>query len=90
MSESQPTYTVEFRPSAAREFRHLTRQVQAQLQPVIDALASNPRPHNVIKLEGRADLYRVRSGDYRIIYEIQDKALVVAIVRVGNRREVYR
>ena len=85
-----PVYTIEFAPVAAREFRHLTRPVQALLQPVIDALAADPRPHNVVKLKDSDNLYRVRSGDYRIIYEIQDKALLVLIVRIANRREAYR
>ena len=58
--------------------------------PHIDALASNPRPAGVVKLSGATDLYRIRSGDFRIIYEIQDVGLVVLVLKVGNRRDVYK
>ncbi len=88
-NESPRPYSVQFTPAAARQWRRLTRQVQAQLQPLIDGLAANPRPANCIMLSGSND-YRVRSGDYRIIYSIRDADLIVLVVRVGNRREVYR
>ena len=86
---SDARYSVGFTPAAARQWRRLTRQVQAQLQPVIDALAAEPRPSGVVKLEG-GEGYRVRSGDFRVVYDIQDRELIVMIVRVGNRREIYR
>jgi mRNA interferase RelE/StbE len=63
--------------------------VQAQLQPVINDLATEPRPPGVVKLEGGED-YRVRSGNFRVVYAIEDRALRVTIVRVGNRKEIYR
>lgn len=88
--ETNLTYTITFKPVARRDFDKLPRQAQVQVQPVIDALASNPRPHNVVKLKDKGNLYRVRSGDYRIIYEIQDAVLVVLVVEVGNRKEIYR
>ena len=88
--ESNPTYTITFKPVARREFDKLPRQAQIQLQPVIDALAANPRPHNVVKLKDKPNLYRVRSGDYRIVYQIQDAALVVLVIEIGNRKEIYR
>jgi mRNA interferase RelE/StbE len=56
----------------------------------IQALASHPRPAGYAKLHGADDLYRVRQGDYRIIYQILDKALVVIVVKIGHRKEVYR
>ena len=83
-------YAVEFSPSAEREFRKLARQIQRNLRPRIDALANQPRPTGAKKLKGRDDLWRIRVGDYRIVYEIQDRILVVLAVRVAHRREVYR
>lgn len=59
----ESSYSIAFKPAATRDFRKLPRQAQAQVQPVIDALATNPRPHNVVKLTDRDNLYRVRSGD---------------------------
>jgi len=56
----------------------------------IDALADNPRPSGAEKLKGAKDLWRIRSGNYRIIYTIQDEALLVLVIRIGHRREVYR
>jgi mRNA interferase RelE/StbE len=56
----------------------------------IDGLANNPRPRDSEKLQGAEDLYRIRSGDYRIIYQIAEARLLVLVVRIGHRREVYR
>jgi mRNA interferase RelE/StbE len=53
-------------------------------------LAENPRPHGVESLAGEKGLYRIRASDYRIVYQIRDDALLVLIVRIGHRREVYR
>jgi mRNA interferase RelE/StbE len=83
------TYRLEFTPAANRQFRKLPKQVQARLTSHIDALAQNPRPPGVEKRTGK-DSYRLRVGDYRILYEVQDKVLLVLVVRVGHRREVYR
>jgi len=83
-------YTIEIQSAAARQIRRLPVAAQDQIRPVIRALAEDPRPSGVVKLHGSNDLYRVRSGDYRIIYQIRDDVLVVVIVTVGNRREVYR
>ena len=55
----------------------------------MDSLATNPRPHGVVKLSGQ-DAYRLRAGDYRIVYEIHDRILLVVVLDVGHRREVYR
>ncbi len=82
-------YTVKILPAAARDIRKLSRQVQDQIRPVIRALADDPRPSGVVKMSGSDDFYRVRSGDYRIIYQVRDKTLILTVV-IGNRREVYR
>ena len=84
-------YRVEFAPRAEREFKKLTRPVQVRLKTRIDALAEeNPRPKGVERLSGEEPLYRIRGGDYRVIYAIGDEVLLVLVVRVGHRRDVYR
>lgn len=83
-------YRVEISTPAARQFEKLDKPVQIRLKLHIDALAREPRPQGIKKLAGEDDLYRRRVGDYRIIYQIQDKVLLVLVVRIGNRKEVYR
>jgi mRNA interferase RelE/StbE len=83
-------YTVELTASAVKTLRDLPRIDQRKVAARIDALAENPRPPGVEKLEGADDLYRVRAGDYRIIYQIENKRLLVLVVRIGHRSEVYR
>jgi mRNA interferase RelE/StbE len=67
----------------------MPRDSQRRIVAKIESLAENPRPHGAIKLVGE-DCYRVRVGDYRIIYAIADEKLVVIIVEIGHRREIYR
>lgn len=83
-------YQVEFSASAAREFRKLPAAVRASLAPRIDALARNPKPSMTKKLVGESNGWRLRIGDYRILYEIRDSNYRVLIVTIGHRREVYR
>ncbi len=83
-------YTIVFAPRAEKDFKKLDKPIQKQLRPKIDALAKNPRHHGAEKLAGEDDLYRIRSGDYRIVYQIQDKQLVVLLVKIGHRREIYQ
>lgn len=83
-------YRIEFAPRADRQFKALDRSLQARLARRINSLAENPRPQGIKKLAGEEDLYRLRVGDYRIIYQIQEKRLVVLVVGVGHRAEVYR
>lgn len=83
------TYTVEFRPSAAKQLRSLPKGVRRTIMMVVDALADNPRPSGAVRLKGTGYL-RVRIGDYRVVYDVQDSVLRVLVVRVAHRREVYR
>lgn len=83
------TYQIEFAKRAAKQFKALPIKEQERLQPKIDALATEPRPGGVVKLSGEEDLYRIRVGNYRILYAIQDAQLLVLVVKVGHRREVY-
>jgi mRNA interferase RelE/StbE len=84
------TYRVEVLPAAARELAKLEADARRRVSRKIDELAGDPRPHGVEKLSSEDDLYRVRVGDYRIIYQIRDEVLSVAAVKVGDRKEVYR
>ncbi|MGB0062650.1 type II toxin-antitoxin system RelE family toxin [Candidatus Binatus sp.] len=83
-------YAIEFAPGAKRELGKLPREVQLKLNKRIDSLSLDPRPRGSKKLKGGDELWRVRVGDYRVVYEVRDKVLVVLVVRVAHRREVYR
>lgn len=83
-------YRVEFKPSARRQLRKLPRDVQARIISRVEALAHDPRPPGSEEISGGEDLHRIRIGDYRVVYEIQGRVLLVLVVRVGHRREVYR
>ncbi len=81
-------YRIELRPAAVRSLRKLDPQVRRRVQGAIALLAQNPRPPGARALQGRPGI-RVRVGDYRIIYTIEDDVLVVVVVRLGHRRDVY-
>ena len=80
------TYRIEFSPAAARQLRKLDGRTQRRIQAVVELLAQEPRPAGAKKLVGG----HVRTGNYRIIYEVDDGVLVVLVLAVGHRREVYR
>lgn len=83
-------YRIELAPQARRELRKLPRDDQSRVQQRIDTLADAPRPSGCEKLAGQRDLYRVRVGTFRIIYRVDDDRLLVLIVHLGNRRDIYR
>ena len=83
-------YTVRIAPAAQRQFRALPTAVQDRIQPKIDALAQDPRPPGAKKLTAERELYRIRIGDYRVVYAIQDEALIVTVVAAGHRRDMYK
>ena len=82
-------YVVKFKPSAAKSLRALNRADQKKIGARINSLADNPRPAGVINLEAKKSLYRVRMGDYRIIYQIKDNILIVLVVAIGHRKDIY-
>ena len=85
------TYRIEFRPAALRDLKALPRDALLRISEKISALAENPRPSGVEKLSGsEEDFYRMRVGDYRVLYAIQDKILLIIVIKVGHRRDVYR
>lgn len=84
------TYQVEISKRALRQLEALPRDTRVDIAARIDALTHDPRPFGSRKLVNVPDGYRLRVGDYRVIYEIQGERLVVLVLRVGHRREVYR
>ena len=82
-------YRIEVRPAAIRELRKLGPGVRPRIEGAIALLAQDPRPPASRPLRGRPG-YRVRVGDYRIIYTIQDDVLLVVVVALGHRRDIYR
>lgn len=83
------TYQVEVAPAALRQLRKLDRPARRRVQAAIELLADQPRPGGAKKLVGGEGEWRVRTGDYRIIYEIHDTVLVILVVAVGHRRDIY-
>ena len=81
-------YRIELRPAAARTLRKLDPQIRPRIQGAIALLARDPRPPAARALQGRPGL-RIRVGDYRIIYTIADDVLLVVVVTIGHRRDVY-
>lgn len=82
-------YAIQFEKAAIRVLKKLVPAVLDQLRQDIEQLGIQPRPPGCIKLKGSLNLWRVRSGDYRIIYQVQDTKLIVLIVDVGHRRDIY-
>jgi mRNA interferase RelE/StbE len=83
------SYSIQLTRSAAKELERIPLKDRRRIVDRITALADDPRPAGSERLSGD-DKYRIRQGDYRILYEIVDYELIVAVVRVGHRREVYR
>jgi len=81
-------YAIELRPAAVRALRKLDPQIRPRIQGAIALLAQNPRPPGARALRGRPGL-RIRVGDYRIIYVVEDDVLVVVVLTLAHRREVY-
>ena len=82
-------YKVTLKPTAEKQFAKLPKDIQKRLFAVFIALADNPRPHGMIKLQGNTDYFRVRVGDYRIVYAIDDQELKVLVLTLGHRRDIY-
>ena len=83
------SYRIVLTRSAAKELGAVPTRDRQRIVTRIGALAEDPRPVGVEKLSGD-DKYRIRQGDYRILYEIVDELLIVTVVRIGNRRDAYR
>jgi mRNA interferase RelE/StbE len=84
------TYRVEISPAAVRQLKKVDGTARRRVQAAIELLAEEPRPTGAKKLVGGDGEWRVRTGDFRIVYEINDGVLIVLVLAVGHRREVYR
>jgi len=83
-------YSVVFARSASKELRSLDSTVALRIVKRIETLSQNPRPAGVVMLEGAADLWRVRVGDWRVVYRIADRERMVDVIAIRHRREAYR
>ena len=83
-------YQIEWKQSALRELKRLDRQAIPRIVAAVESLSAQPLPSGVVKLQGSQRTYRLRVGDYRVLYELYDSRLVVQIVRVRHRKDAYR
>jgi mRNA interferase RelE/StbE len=84
------TYQIEWKRSALRELKRLDRQVVPRIVVAVDALSAQPLPAGVSKLQGSQRTYRIRVGNYRVIYELYESKLVIEVIRVRHRKDAYR
>lgn len=84
------TYHIVIERGAQRTLRKLDAVARRRVVSAIDALAANPRPAGCCALTGYPGVYRLRVGEYRIVYDTHDSEVIVYVIRVGHRREVYR
>jgi mRNA interferase RelE/StbE len=82
-------YELRFRPAALRQLRKLDTQIARRIKGATEALRVEPRPPGVKALTGQHGWLRIRVGDYRIVYEVRDSELVVLVIQIGHRSEVY-
>ena len=85
-----PTYEIKLSRLAVKTLKKLPGQVSAHIFQKIKLLSSVPRPNGVKKLVGYSSTYRIRGGNYRVVYEIHDDVLTILIVEVGHRKDIYR
>ena len=89
MTGSASRYALAFRPAALRALRKLDRQAAERIKTATEALRDDPRPPGAKMLTGSHGLLRIRVGDYRIVYAIDDQLRVVRVAAVGHRRDIY-
>ena len=83
-------YSIVYKKSAADELLKLPPGIALRVKTDIDKLAENPRPAGCVKLKGSVDAYRLRIGNYRVIYTIADSFLIITIIKISHRRSAYR
>jgi mRNA interferase RelE/StbE len=83
-------YHLIVKPSAEKQFAKLPPQLRRRITKAFDGLRENPRPRGCVKLQGEEDLWRIRVGDFRVVYTIEDDELIVLVVRVAHRKDVYQ
>ncbi|MGH3826245.1 MAG: type II toxin-antitoxin system RelE family toxin [Pseudonocardiaceae bacterium] len=83
-------YRIEITRDALRALAKLDKPIRRRVQAAIDQLGEQPRPAGVIALQGLRGAYRLRVGNYRVVYTVEDRQLVILVVDLGHRREIYR
>lgn len=83
-------YSIEFVAAAERALANIARRDQKRIALRIDALAQDPRPPGSRKLVGGTNEYRIRSGDYRVVYSVEDRKVLVIVMRIAHRKDIYR
>ena len=83
-------YKIEWKQSAKKELKKLKKAVIPRIIKAVESLSINPYPTGSRKLQGSEHLYRVRLGDYRIVYSVENKILLIEIIRIGHRKDIYR
>jgi mRNA interferase RelE/StbE len=89
-SSNNPQYTIQIDRGAEKTLRKQPRNLAARIIKAIFALADNPHPPNSLKVEGHDYLYRLRVGDWRIIYQVDDDQLLILVLEIGSRSDIYR
>lgn len=84
------SYCIEVKRSAAKALQKIPKTDQKRIADKIDSLAQNPPNPDTTKIKGNNPFHKIRVGDYRIIYEIQEKVLMILIVKIGHRKDVYK
>ena len=84
------SYRIEVSATAERQLKKIRREDKVRILRAISLLANEPRPDGCKKMSGYDDIYRIRIGNYRVIYEIDGKRIIIVILKIGRRREVYR
>lgn len=84
------TYQIEWKKSAIREIKRVDRAVIPRIIEAVDALSYEPLPPGVVKLQGSQHTYRIRIGNYRVIYELYESVLIIEVIRVRHRKDAYR
>ena len=84
------SYLIEWRKSTKKDLKRIAARDVRSIVSVVSQLATEPRPHGCTKMQGSDCAYRVRVGDYRVIYEIYEDRITIEVIRVGHRRDVYR
>lgn len=82
-------YRIELKPSCEKQLYRLPKNIQTQIRKALDKLQIEPRNHSVKKLSGLASAYRMRVGDYRIVFTIEDNILFILVIRIGHRKDIY-
>jgi len=84
------SFRIEFVPAAVRQLRSFPAKIQVRIRTRVEALGSDPRPAGCRKLKGADDIYRIRVGDYLILYQVRDDVLIVLVLSVRKRGDVYK